>query len=44
MVEKYGEQGRIHFAHLRNVKILDDGSFIESAHYSPCVALIWLKY
>lgn len=43
MVKKYGEQGRIHFAHLRNVKILDDGSFIESAHYSPCGSLDMVK-
>jgi mannonate dehydratase len=34
MVKKYGKMGRIHFAHIRNVKILDDGSFIETAHYS----------
>ncbi|MGN1295811.1 MAG: mannonate dehydratase [Bacilli bacterium] len=34
MVRKYGSMDRIHFAHVRNVKILDDGSFEESAHYS----------
>ena len=39
MVRKYAKMGRIHFAHLRNVKILDDGSFEESAHYSPCGSL-----
>lgn len=39
MVRKYGAMKRIHFAHLRNVKILDDGSFEESAHYSPCGSL-----
>ncbi len=33
MAAKYAAQGRIHFAHLRNVKWLDDkGSFIESGH------------
>ena len=31
MVKKYGKLGRIHFVHLRNIRILDDGSFIESA-------------
>ncbi len=39
MVRKYGSMKRIHFAHIRNVKILDDGSFEESAHYSPCGSL-----
>ncbi|MBE5039939.1 mannonate dehydratase [Ructibacterium gallinarum] len=39
MVKKYGKAGRIHFAHVRNVKILEDGSFEESAHYSPCGSL-----
>ncbi len=38
MVRKYGKMGRIHFAHLRNVKLLD-GGFEESAHYSPCGSL-----
>jgi mannonate dehydratase len=36
MVDKYCSQGRIHFMHIRNVKLLEDGSFEESAHYSPC--------
>lgn len=39
MVRKYGAMGRIHFAHVRNIKILEDGSFEESAHYSPCGSL-----
>lgn len=39
MVKKYGKMGRIHFAHVRNVKILDDGSFEESAHMSDCGSL-----
>ena len=39
MVRKYGAMGRIHFAHVRNVKILPDGSFEESAHFSACGSL-----
>lgn len=39
MVRKFGSMGRIHFAHIRNVKILKDGSFEETAHYSPCGSL-----
>ncbi|MFW2491225.1 mannonate dehydratase [Clostridium chromiireducens] len=39
MVDKYSNQGRIHFMHVRNVKLLEDGSFEESAHYSPCGSL-----
>lgn len=35
MVDKYSAQERIHFMHVRNVKLLEDGSFEESAHYSP---------
>ncbi len=38
MVRKYGKMNRIHFAHLRNVKILENG-FEESAHYSSCGSL-----
>jgi mannonate dehydratase len=34
MVDKYSAQGRIHFMHVRNVKLLEDGGFEESAHYS----------
>ncbi len=34
MVRKYGTMGRIHFAHVRNIKILPDGSFEESGHLS----------
>ena len=33
MIDKYAAQGRIHFMHVRNVKLLDDGGFEESAHY-----------
>lgn len=39
MIRKYGQKQRIHFAHVRNVKILEDGSFEESAHYSSCGSL-----
>ena len=39
LTNKYASQGRIHFLHIRNVKILDDGSFEESAHFSACGSL-----
>ena len=39
LTDKYSAMGRIHFMHVRNVKILDDGSFEESAHFSPCGSL-----
>lgn len=39
MVRKYAGAGRIHFAHVRNIKILGDGSFEESAHLSSCGSL-----
>lgn len=39
LVRKYASQGRIHFMHVRNVKILEDGSFEESAHPSACGSL-----
>ena len=39
MIDKYSAMGRIHFMHIRNVKLLEDGSFEESAHYSPCGSL-----
>lgn len=39
MVDKYASQGRIHFMHVRNVKILDDGGFEEAAHFSSCGSL-----
>lgn len=34
LVRKYGAKNRICFAHVRNVKILDNGSFEESSHLS----------
>ncbi len=39
MVDKYSAMGRIHFMHIRNVKLMEDGSFEESAHFSPCGSL-----
>lgn len=39
MVEKYAKADRIAFMHIRNVKILDDGSFEERAHLSECGSL-----
>lgn len=39
LVDKYAKQGRIHFMHVRNVKLMDDGSFEESAHFSSCGSL-----
>lgn len=39
LVDKYASVGRIHFAHMRNVRIMGDGSFEEAAHYSPCGSL-----
>ncbi len=38
MAEKYAKMGRIHFAHLRNIQLLE-GGFEERAHYSPCGSL-----
>ncbi|MEG1940528.1 MAG: mannonate dehydratase [Eubacterium sp.] len=34
LVKKYAAMGRIHFMHIRNVLLLKDDSFEESAHYS----------
>lgn len=34
LVREFGSRGRIHFAHLRNVKVESDGSFYESGHRS----------
>lgn len=43
MIDKYSSQGRIHFMHVRNIKLLEDGSFEESAHYSKCGSLDIVK-
>ncbi|MFO1196215.1 MAG: mannonate dehydratase [Burkholderiaceae bacterium] len=34
LVREFGGRGRIHFAHLRNVKVERDGTFFESSHRS----------
>lgn len=39
LVKKYSAMDRIHFAHVRNIKIVGQDSFEESAHYSPCGSL-----
>lgn len=39
MVRKYSAMNRIAFMHIRNVKIMDDGSFEERAHLSSCGSL-----
>lgn len=40
MAEKYTKMGRVHFAHMRNVKVLEnDQGFEERAHYSGCGSL-----
>lgn len=36
MVREFASQGRLHFAHLRNVRHLDEKIFTESAHLSAC--------
>lgn len=39
LVKEFGAQGRIHFAHIRNVKINAQGDFEETAHKSDCGSL-----
>lgn len=34
MIREFGSKGRIHFAHVRNIKILGEGNFDEAAHLS----------
>ncbi len=36
MISKYGQQGRIHFFHARNIKKIGEQSFYETAHPSNC--------
>ena len=36
MVRKYSAMDRIAFMHIRNVLVMDDGSFEESGHLSKC--------
>ncbi|MCL2358060.1 MAG: mannonate dehydratase [Defluviitaleaceae bacterium] len=35
MIREFGGEGRIHFAHVRNLKFENETDFYESAHYSP---------
>jgi mannonate dehydratase len=39
MIRRFGSMGRIHFAHVRNVKRHSPGHFEESAHLSSCGSL-----
>ncbi|RGX54537.1 mannonate dehydratase [Anaerotruncus sp. AF02-27] len=39
LVDKYSSMGRIHFMHVRNVKLVGEGSFEESAHYTEAGSL-----
>ena len=39
LVREFGGQGRIHFTHLRNVKVNAAGDFEETAHKSDCGSL-----
>ncbi len=43
MTEKYAAKNRIAFMHLRNVQLMDDGSFEERAHFSACGSLDMYK-
>lgn len=43
MVEKYAKLDRIAFMHIRNVALLNDGSFEERAHLSSCGSLDMYK-
>lgn len=36
MVSEFAAQGRIHFAHIRNIKHIEEKVFTESAHLSQC--------
>lgn len=39
LVREFGGMGRIHFAHLRNIKVTPEGDFEETAHLSSCGSL-----
>lgn len=43
IMDKFSKQGRIHFVHLRNIKIHADGSFNESGHLSKDGSLDFTK-
>lgn len=39
MVREFAGQGRVHFAHIRNLKVDEKGNFHETAHHSGCGSL-----
>jgi mannonate dehydratase len=39
LVREFGGRGRIHFAHIRNIKVTPEGDFEETAHLSSCGSL-----
>ena len=39
LIREFGGEGRIHFAHVRNLKFENETDFYESAHYAPCGSL-----
>lgn len=39
MAAKYSKMNRVHFAHLRNITLLEDSSFEETSHKSECGSL-----
>jgi len=39
LVREFGAMGRIHFAHMRNVRVNPQGDFEETAHLSSCGSL-----
>jgi len=39
LIREFGGEGRIHFAHVRNLKFENETDFYESAHYTPCGSL-----
>ncbi|MDE2134593.1 MAG: mannonate dehydratase [Alphaproteobacteria bacterium] len=39
MVQEFAGAGRVHFAHIRNVKLDEKGGFYETAHKSDCGSL-----
>ena len=39
LVREFGAMGRIHFAHMRNVRVTPEGDFEETAHLSACGSL-----
>ena len=43
MLEKYTAMGRVHFMHVRNIKLHEDDSFEETAHFSGAGSLDIVK-